>query len=221
MKTVILLFIISFFSGCNTSNPENLYLQNELDVYNSTVEHIYRNYIHFNDDSLKYIILRDTALYEVDIIKSFEFQYKTGVLVDPNDILDLGIKMRFFKDSLYENLDLDSLSADFRRRNKEQKIIRITKTSLKYKISTISKYDFKKYFKTDLDSGWINFFNKFPNSIGPITFSRVGFNEKQNQAVIFINMIGKTLFIGKFLFYIKRDDTWHTSGEYQMYNLSN
>jgi hypothetical protein len=55
---------------------------------------------------------------------------------------------------------------------------------------TISSAALKGFFGSKGDSGWADFHRRYPEPQGYSSFSRVGFNEKKEQALVFVSYAG-------------------------------
>jgi hypothetical protein len=63
------------------------------------------------------------------------------------------------------------------------------------KINLVSSGEIDYYFsnKEDVNAGWVEFYFKYPDSGGTISFSRIGYNSGKTQAIIFLGNIYASL----------------------------
>lgn len=212
---VIITILLLFYTNCDKQEVRN---QNESDIYRKVVEYIYRDYSYFNEDTLQTIIIRDTLIYERFIISSCEYQYANGELINPDDILDLITESGLLKDSLPNQIDLHELNSDFRKVNLYPEKIENLISKVSVDLVLISKDNYNKFYNgDDYELSWNNFLKTYPKSIGPISLSRIGFNDSQDQAVLFINIMGYNFLEGKYLYFSKQNNKWSIIGEYPLY----
>src|SRR5262249_31997876 len=75
--------------------------------------------------------------------------------------------------------------------------------------SLISLESFKEILLHNPINGWDAFYAKYPDSAGCITFSRVGFNKKKDQALVYVD-IGRYVrnSEGSYMLFIKENGRW-------------
>lgn len=115
----------------------------------------------------------------------------------------------------------DEIIKDFNLKNdKAYQLQRKFTFAGKYEL--MSENDVSKIFyeaEGDLDSGWENFKNKYPNSFGYIQFSRIGFNKDRNQALIYSTSSGGSFSAeGSYIFYVKEKEKWVRKKEVILWN---
>ena len=75
--------------------------------------------------------------------------------------------------------------------------------------SLISQESLQEIFRPTAYEGWIHFYKKYPDSSGIISFSRVGFNRKKEQALVFVNISrGSRDDEGSYLLFVKLNNKW-------------
>jgi hypothetical protein len=107
----------------------------------------------------------------------------------------------------------------------------ISKSTSNYKIdknfrfdisncNMISSKEMDHLFKNNLlQSDWSDFFSKYPESTGILSFSRVGFNEQKTHAILYIEKIcGHICGTGSYLFYYKTSGTWKVGSIFRVWS---
>ena len=85
------------------------------------------------------------------------------------------------------------------------------------KYSMLSNDVFEDIFK-DGCSGWCSFYEKYPDSGGYVTFSRVGFNGSGTQALVYVvRMCGGLCGSGGYCFLVKKGGAWQTQRWLQLW----
>jgi hypothetical protein len=114
-----------------------------------------------------------------------------------------------FDNSQYIRQELPSLSdatlSDYKQKNKEQSSL---KDSFKLKIKhvLIDEEEIKRAIK---DAGWKSFYEKYPESGGLVSFSRVGFNAATNQALVYFeHWCGGLCGSGNYILLRKEGEGW-------------
>jgi len=100
---------------------------------------------------------------------------------------------------------------DFRAKNQEEHPLD-SRLNLEVRYVLISKAEAKKLFEggqSGPGKGWDGFYAKYPRSQGIMTLSRVGFNEKRDQAVLYVGNQSHWLAgAGFYVFLAKKDGSW-------------
>jgi hypothetical protein len=79
------------------------------------------------------------------------------------------------------------------------------------KIITLISSEESQYFfiSKDINQGWSDFYEKYPNSNGMIEMSRVGFNSDKSQAIVAVGHYYASLGADGFLIYLTREqNSW-------------
>jgi hypothetical protein len=100
---------------------------------------------------------------------------------------------------------LDETLNDYKHKNKEQSSL---KDSFKLKIKhvLISEEEIKQTIK---DAGWKDFYEKYPESGGLISFSRVGFDSRMTQALVYFeHWCGGLCGSGNYILLRKEGESW-------------
>ncbi len=80
---------------------------------------------------------------------------------------------------------------------------------IEQKYVLVSDEEIEDYFKQSVGGGWKAFYQKYPNSGGFVTFSRVGFNADQTQALVYqSHHCGGTWGGGSYLLLTKKNGAW-------------
>jgi hypothetical protein len=138
-------------------------------------------YLNEKSDSLKSIVLIDKTLWHAS-----------------------GVKGEPYKDFINKDFNLldSSTYSDFLNKNEYSQSIDSVKL-LKQNIIYISDSVWINIFK---NGGWKKFYKCFPNSLGFVEFSSIGFNSNKTQALIY---------------YRQMSDFSYGNGFYLLYNLEN
>jgi hypothetical protein len=77
----------------------------------------------------------------------------------------------------------------------------------------IGSNELEDIFQTDRN-GWDEFYQRYPNSPGTITLSRVGFNASMNHALVYIGIQSYwRAGSGHFVVLEKENETWSVQGK--------
>jgi hypothetical protein len=77
------------------------------------------------------------------------------------------------------------------------------------------------FSQKDPAKSWVNFYKKFPGSIGYINVSGIGFNEDQSQALIETFMkCGSGCGSNHFALLLKKDGQWSVTSTYKVWEMS-
>jgi hypothetical protein len=112
----------------------------------------------------------------------------------------------------------EETSTDFDSKNKEvfklaDKFILPVPYSLATETELRRIFDGNQEGKLNME-GWDNFYKKYPGASGAISFSRVGFNAKKDQALLYVaRQAGFVNGSGRFFVLSKRDNTWKIEKE--------
>jgi hypothetical protein len=118
------------------------------------------------------------------------------------------------------NLNTKFIIKDFISKNKSKN--KIDKNFL-FDISNckmISSKDIDLLFNNNLlKSDWSEFFRKYPESTGILSFSRVGFNKQKTHAILYVEKIcGHICGTGSYLFYYKSSGSWQVGSIFRVWS---
>lgn len=147
------------------------------------------------------VAVEEAAIYSALINEQLEvpFSYLIG---DPILIVNSTVYETVNDDYLYDNaptLDRDTVE-DFKEVNKQSQILDLS-------LSLNKPYE---YITLPSDeNGWLEFEQKYPNAISITSFSRIGFNKKLDQALVFMSYsCGNECGAGDIYFLVRKGDTW-------------
>src|SRR5688572_24509571 len=145
--------------------------------------------------------VEEAAVYSALINEQLEvpFSYLMG---DPVLIVNSTISDKVDDDYLYESapdLDKDTVE-DFKAVNRESQTLDLS-------LSLNKPYE---YITLPSDeNGWLEFEQKYPNAISITSLSKIGFNKKLDQALVYMsNYCGNECGVGDIYFLIRKGDTW-------------
>jgi hypothetical protein len=164
-------------------------------------------------------------LNNVDSIrKNLKAVLKVKYPLRPSEEIDSSTEkyIDFIKNKVNEsigNLETSSIIRDFIIKNTTN--YKIEKTFLP-EITNCEMISFKEmnsYFKNELiKSDWSDYFSKYPESTGILSFSRVGFNEQKTHAILYVEKIcGYLCGTGSYLFYYKISDSWKVGSIFRVW----
>ncbi len=103
-------------------------------------------------------------------------------------------------------------AVDFRLKNSREHAVEDLFRPEDYGFVVVSAEEMKEIFKT-VQGGWEIFRERFPNSAGTVTFSRVGFNHARTEALFYWGQqVAPLMGNGSYYFCQKKGDHWHTAG---------
>ena len=113
------------------------------------------------------------------------------------------------------DLSPDTL-ADFRARNDEPYSLK-TSMILGTRYNLFSTEDMQNLFREN-QNGWEIFYNRFPEAPGIITFSKVGFNDEMDQALVYLGIQSHWL-AGSGTYYLmtKKNGDWFILQEFMLW----
>jgi hypothetical protein len=152
------------------------------------------------------------ALYSL-LIESWYVNDNTRLIViedeDQNELDLWGESLENSLEPLIEGLpDVSEEMIDvFRTRNIQPvPLKRLLSLSVPYVL--IGSKEMEDIFQIDKD-GWDEFYQRYPNSPGTITLSRVGFNSDMNRALVYIGIQSHwRAGSGHFVLLLKENDAW-------------
>ena len=110
---------------------------------------------------------------------------------------------------------------DFRAKNRESQTLNRS-FNLKLRYSLLSRAKFESFAGPGgtmemSEAGWQRFYSEYRGSSGLLSFSRVGFDHKKNQALVFISDIrghssGRQWGDGSYVLLIKKARRWRVQG---------
>lgn len=205
MKVFLAVVILAGIQGSllrsvEASAPDNL-PDKDYDVYSEVLRHIYMNSVPENDRVEMLVIQEKTSLQnaiENSKDKDLDGLYQTwkweGTILD---------KEMFNKFKL-DNEEAITLKGSF---------------DIPIKYVVVSKADLSNAFgDKSVTEAWESFHSKYPNSSGIITLSRVGFNKRGNEALVYIKTsCGPMCADGKIAFLIKDKGVWKTKKIFELW----
>jgi hypothetical protein len=104
--------------------------------------------------------------------------------------------------------ELKPLFESLIEKNKDSKPIN-RKFEVNKEYVLLNVQDFSSIFKKEGFDGWDDFYKKYPNSSGYITFSRIGFNSDATKAAIYSETVcGSLCGYGGYILLSKNNGTW-------------
>ena len=180
-KIFSLLFVLGFL-GCN-NKPDSIgdISKEEYEVYSIVIDSLYKNH----SQSI-YIIADSTDRnhYKLDIR-----YFKNGEWIESKELDGL-----HYRDSSLFNSDYEELSSNFQLKNEKYYQINSKLLNTTVHINQITTDSLDKIFSFESSKDWTLFYKIFPNSDGLISLSRVGFNTKNNIAVLYHSRIKGSLY---------------------------
>ncbi len=137
---------------------------------------------------------------------------KLVVIIDQTDLPAEDLDQRLEGD-LKETFKLKSdLIENFKAQNQgPQALKNAFELSLPYQL--VTKEEIRKLFQRQ-GGGWQEFYEKYPDSQGHITLSRVGFNKQTTQALLYVgNQFGDLAGTGYYYLLSKQDGNWVIADE--------
>ena len=145
----------------------------------------------------KFIVLSDSTM--------LDFFYRDSRVKYEPDSLYLEAILSSFKIKY-----LEEIMSDYSFKKKTKYKLRRENFLTKRKLVFINHNTFNKYFKSNsIKKGWRNFYSDFPNSIGYIKFTKVGFNQLKNYAIVYVEKYcGGTCGSGMYFLLKKEKNVW-------------
>ncbi len=143
-----------------------------------------------------------------------EFVIKEETIQYNFDINDKDGNFAFLSEVVMPNL-LEETKKDFNSKNDKTYTLE-KKFTFKSNYKFISEADKQNIFKDDFpDESWKTFYKKYPKALGLYHFSRVGFNNDKNQALIVSYESRGSLWMeGKLFFLVKKKNGWYVEKDY-------
>lgn len=188
---LLIVLTLNFLFTCNQPNIPKI-SNDEYVLYNAIIEYYCQESLH------QYAVIYDSTCID-PIIKDFRNE--------PDKMDSLCIL------ALFKNWD-DTLNyciaKDYYFKNKvsceiDRKLFKSPRLD-----KLISVTQLNSVFSTgDIDDSWNQFYNVFPNSIGYIKLSRVGFDKSMTRAILYAeNYCGALCGAGDYFYLEKRNGTW-------------
>jgi len=171
-KTTLVLVIICFIGCTNNSRITGSITKEEYDIYSIVIDSLY------NRDSDSVFILPDST--ERNYFSENYRGFKNGKWFEMNELDCLKNK-----DSIWVKSDCKELSNDYKASNEKYFTINISQIKSSVKICQLSTDALHKIFNPTNKDGWTEFYKLFPNAGGILHFSRIGFNTRRDQAVLY------------------------------------
>jgi len=134
-----------------------------------------------HSDTLQYILVI-TDSTAPNYFKSDARYFSEGKWFAPNEL-----EKARRADSSMTNSDFDELSNNYEFMNEQKFYIRLSSINTLRKLKQVTSDSLKRIFEIDQSRNWVLFHKMFPNSVGLIRLSRVGFNLQKNRAVLFMS----------------------------------
>ncbi len=233
-KVFFIIFAVSVLSGCvNTPPPDNtpvptstpVQTPNPKETVSPTVTQT--EIINVTASESDIIPNSENEVYSSDIIPNIEYEVYSSVIssiissdfshtsVNKIVINQLTSNQTICYNSYYDcfqnfknySLNNDSMLVDDFK-NKNAKAYKLeNKFSIPQTVILISSDELNKIFQNE--KGWDSFYEKYPNSSGVISISRVGFNRNQTQAILgFSYQAGMLWGKGYRIFLTKDEGKW-------------
>jgi hypothetical protein len=192
MMNEILILIFLFFLSQNQSIKKSDDISNqEYIIYSVILDSLYRY------PSTKTIVICDST--------NFDYFFRgSDIYTNGIDSLYLKIIINGFGLS-----DSNYIYHDYLAKNKNKYKLFDDMFSLDINLSFISKRQFEDIFEGDLAGGWQEFYDKFPNSTGFVELTRIGFNERKDKVIVYVeNYCGGLCGDGNYLLLEKINSKW-------------
>lgn len=179
---------------------------------------------------LKLTYLLENCYINVNNMDSLEKNLKAGLRIKYPfmtiaEIESLSVKrLAYAKNNIVEtvsNLESKIIIKDFISNNTSS--FQIDKTFF-FDVSNfdiMSRKEISRLLKTNLlDGDWSDFFKKYPESTGLLSFSRIGFNEQKTHAILYVEKnCGNKCGTGNYLFYYKTSDKWKVGSIFKVWTI--
>ncbi len=202
MKLFIIIISITLFVSCQLNNKKTKVIsfvsKNECLIYSTIVND--NNYSFINKRA-KMIIESDTVDFR-KIVK--HFSEKSSFVEKMSNFKFANKKIRITKE----------MAKSFIKNNLTR--FKIKNCFENSKVLLVPSQKIKMIFK---DNSFISFYKKFPGSRGYSSFSRVGFNNKNNEAMVYFQSFASTTGAGGSIIYLKTvNGKWKIVGSNPIWN---
>ena len=191
MKTILILFFAYLlFQNQNVKINTDISDQ-EYKIYSIIIDSLYRF------PSTKIIVICDSTNKDYFLERSDI--YSNGI-----DSLYLKIVIKGF------NLpDSNYIYNDYMLKNSKKYMLSEERFYFNINLSFVSKRKIKTIFESKLVDGWQEFYEQYPNSTGFIELTRIGFNESNDRAIVYVeNYCGGLCGEGHYLLLEKKENNW-------------
>jgi hypothetical protein len=171
----------------------------EYDLYSFIIES------QFIKPSIKRIVIENQTIEGLSLGKLlFNDNFETLLLNHNLDTWNT-LKFEFWNKSLgVEQETLDDFAS------KAEQIDLLSKHfKLSVPYSLISLESLQKIFRPSAYEGWEAFYKKYPDSSGIISFSRIGFNKRKDQALVYVDVSRCSRWMeGSYMLFFKVKNKW-------------
>jgi hypothetical protein len=197
-KSLIRLIVVVavIFSGCsNESYKIKSMNAAENEIYSRVIDSLYK----FKADSFICIADSTNRNHFVQTIRYF----RNGAWHEISEFDKLN-----YKDSIWEKFDNVELGNDYTTKNEGRFLVDLDKIHCLFKTQRVSSDSLFKIFSSKED-GWRIFHKIYPNAIGILTVSRVGFNKRSDQAIMYLDFVkGELNAVGRYILLDKVNSKW-------------
>ncbi len=200
MKRYLDLSIILLLSVCSRDQrlaSSSTVMSEEYRIYEAVIDTVYMK------PGIDQVIVIDSTITQTTVDSTYKIkrnEERDSHYVD---------RFAFFDTLLHYDLDWSQLGEDFNRNSLKQYLLVADSLKLPAKVVSLTSSYVRQIFDSAGGDGWQRFYRSYPHSRGFIEFSRVGFNLKREQAVVYIEQfIGDMNAGGKFVFLLKRAGKW-------------
>jgi len=214
MKQIFILILL-FVLSCSNANIVTSD-QDELQIYAKIIETNISKYFTDNNGN-NMLLVRDSTWIEGDEERMLhEINPDCTDINIINNAEALTTNRRLIND--FTNTDLINLLVkDYSIRNKNKyhmpDKIPIKNTEIQF----ISNTELNTIFNHGIIKGWKLFYKKYPNSLGFISFSKVGFNNNKTNAIIYVEFeFGSKAATYDYYFLSKKNNKWDIVKEFNI-----
>jgi heat shock protein HslJ len=108
---------------------------------------------------------------------------------------------------------------DFEQKNIESSLLN-ENLNIGLPVTFIADEELEAVLNTGEDANWAQFRERFPETQGVFTFSRVGFNEAGNQALVYLGIQREDFSGGYYSLLVKREGLWSSVMSFMVWNSS-
>lgn len=193
---IIGIFVAWIYFFVDSSNiPENLYysIKGRQDTLVACPVYIPDQELNENEEYAVYSAILADNRYNSEKMVVSEYTIK-GFLADTTNLTQQisGLSQEIVDDYQAKNIDSQKLENNF---------------TVSSNVIFISEKQTKQIFRKG--EGWNNFYKKYPQSSGLISFSNIGFNQERTQALVYVGInCGWLCGDGSFKFLQKTNGKW-------------
>ena len=193
-KLLILLALLS--CAPISDHPKNV--NEEYEIYSTIIDSI------FSEPSTKLIVINDSTILDY-------YNGKNYINTKEYEIDSLGL-LTFLLHGINAP-SREEVYQDYIAKSTEKYKLDLEKIMFNIKTTALNRNDFTRFFDRGANNGWSYFYEKYPNSIGYLEFSRVSFNKIRDIALVYIeNICGGLCGSGDYYLLEREKDKWKIKG---------